>query len=149
VGIWNSMTTMEKSSGIDGFLSPASFWFPEALVESAWHGHAPFAFWLMETLKPRQFVELGTHHGFSYLAFCQAAQRCGLAAKGYAVDTWRGDEHAGFYEMRFTPASESITIRAMAAFPGWSDPRSMRRCPISRTARSTCCISTDGIITRM
>jgi GT2 family glycosyltransferase/glycosyltransferase involved in cell wall biosynthesis len=91
------MTTSENNNGIDGFLSPASFRFPEALVESAWHGHAPFAFWLMETLKPRQFVELGTHHGFAYLTFCQAAERGGWGARGYAVDRWTGDEHAGFY----------------------------------------------------
>ena len=92
------MQTLEETGAVDGLVSSASFWFPEALIESAWHGHAPFAFWLIAALKPRQFVELGTHHGFSYLSFCQAAERNGLDARGYAVDTWRGDEHAGFYD---------------------------------------------------
>jgi O-antigen biosynthesis protein len=92
------MQTLEETGAVDGFVSSASFWFPEALIESAWHEHAPFAFWLIAALKPRQFVELGTHHGFSYLSFCQAAERSGLDASGYAVDTWRGDEHAGFYD---------------------------------------------------
>ena len=91
------MQMTKEIFSVESFLSPASFWFPEALVESAWLQHAPFAFWLMETSRPQLFVELGTHHGFSYLAFCQAAKRVGLGTKGYAVDTWRGDEHAGFY----------------------------------------------------
>jgi hypothetical protein len=92
------MQTLEEAGGVDGFVSPASFWFPEALLESAWHQHAPFAFWLMQVLRPRSFVELGTHHGFSYLCLCQAAERLQLDTRGYAVDTWQGDDHAGFYD---------------------------------------------------
>jgi hypothetical protein len=78
-------------------VSPASFWQPEYVVPSAWHQHAPFAFWLTDALRPGIFVELGAHNGFSYLAFCQAVQRLGGMTKCYAVDTWMGDEHAGFY----------------------------------------------------
>jgi hypothetical protein len=78
-------------------LSPASFWQPDDIVPSAWHQHAPFAFWLTEALRPGIFVELGAHNGFSYLAFCQAVQRLGGRTKCYAIDTWKGDEHAGFY----------------------------------------------------
>ena len=65
---------------------------------SAWYGHVPFAMWLVRALRPRVFVELGTHNGISYTAFCQAVLEAGMVAKGYAVDTWRGDEHAGFYD---------------------------------------------------
>lgn len=67
------------------------------MVDSAWHEHAPFAFWLIEMHRPRTFVELGTHHGFSYCCFCQAIDRLGLETKAFAIDTWSGDEHAGFY----------------------------------------------------
>jgi len=65
---------------------------------SAWIEHAPFAFWLVDSLRPRRFVELGTHYGYSYFAFCQAVQRLATDTATYAVDTWRGDAHAGLYE---------------------------------------------------
>lgn len=64
---------------------------------SAWFEHIPFAFVLVELLQPRVFVELGTHKGDSYLAFCQALKGCGIACKAYAVDTWSGEEHSGRY----------------------------------------------------
>lgn len=79
------------------FFSPASFWTPDYLDISAWFGHSPFAFWLTEALSPKSFVELGTHNGFSYFTFCQAVQRLNLDMSCYAVDTWKGDEHSGFY----------------------------------------------------
>ena len=76
------------------------FWQPDYLEPSAWMEHLPFAFWLMEAQRPRSFVELGSHHGTSYFAFCQAAARLALDVRAFAVDTWKGDEHAGFYDER-------------------------------------------------
>ena len=79
------------------FISRASFWVPEWIVPSGWTEHAPFAFWLMEAFRPRVLVELGTHYGYSYMAFMQAVKRLNIRADCFAVDTWEGDEHAGFY----------------------------------------------------
>lgn len=78
-------------------LSQASFWTPRHIEISAWLEHAPFAFWLIQAQRPQTIVELGVHHGFSYLTFCQAVSRLGLPARCFAIDTWAGDEHAGYY----------------------------------------------------
>ena len=86
------------SEEVSRTISEAAFWIPEHICASAWIEHAPFAFWLVDALRPRRFVELGTHHGYSYFAFCQAAQRLGSDTAAYAIDTWIGDEHAGFYD---------------------------------------------------
>jgi lipopolysaccharide biosynthesis protein len=86
-----------RAAAMGTYLSPASFWMPEFLEQSAWIEHAPFAFWLTDAHRPRSFVELGTHGGFSFFAICQAATALGLDTRCYAIDTWKGDEHTGFY----------------------------------------------------
>jgi glycosyltransferase involved in cell wall biosynthesis/predicted O-methyltransferase YrrM len=73
------------------------FWTPERQAPSAWTEHVPFAFWLVDALRPSTIVELGTHYGVSYSAMCQAVKSLSLPTRCYAVDTWKGDEHAGFY----------------------------------------------------
>lgn len=93
------------ASGADGGLralirpelDPA-FWPAERLgASSAWWQHVPFAHWIVANAEPRLIVELGTHTGVSFAAFCQAVVRSAGEARCYAVDTWRGDEHAGLY----------------------------------------------------
>ncbi|WP_123809389.1 class I SAM-dependent methyltransferase [Kyrpidia tusciae] len=63
-----------------------------------WHGHIPFAFWLVRQLRPKIIVELGVHAGNSYCAFCQAVERLNMSSACFGVDTWQGDEHGGFYD---------------------------------------------------
>jgi hypothetical protein len=81
----------------DGAADPL-FWPPSRLgVESAWYGHVPFAHWLAAAIRPRLVVELGTHNGVSFAAFCEAARRLSLPTRCLAVDMWEGDAHAGYY----------------------------------------------------
>ena len=91
----------EASASANGWLGdlvgPTAFTMPHRLVRSAWLGHIPFAFWLIDAHRPRVLVELGTHNGASYAAFCQAIAELGLASAAYAIDTWQGDPQAGFY----------------------------------------------------
>ncbi|WFU05956.1 class I SAM-dependent methyltransferase (plasmid) [Rhizobium sp. CB3171] len=70
-----------------------------AAESSAWHGHVPFAHWLVAVLKPSCIVDLGTRNGVSYSAFCEEVKQSHLSSHTacYAVDTWEGDEQAGFY----------------------------------------------------
>jgi glycosyltransferase involved in cell wall biosynthesis len=64
---------------------------------SAWNEHVPFAMFLVDLARPRSIVELGTHVGVSYSAFCQAVSELGLQTTCRAVDTWQGDAHSGAY----------------------------------------------------
>lgn len=86
-----------EPSHLGAFLSAASFWEPRYYMDSAWLEHAPFAFWLVSKARPANLVELGAYKGYSYFAFCQAVKASKIACRCHAVDTWQGDDQAGFY----------------------------------------------------
>jgi hypothetical protein len=98
--------------------------WPDRLTDvTSWHSHIPFGLWCVEALRPRVLVELGTHKGDSYCAFCQAIDRLSLPAACYAIDTWKGDDEAGFY-------GEEVLEELQA----YHDPRYAK---FSRLVRST------------
>jgi hypothetical protein len=79
-------------------LDPIIFKKPRTIErESAWIEHIPFAFFTAKSLKPDVFVELGTHYGTSYFAFCEVLKELPHKAKCYAVDHWKGDSQAGYF----------------------------------------------------
>lgn len=105
-------------------LPQSAFRQPEHLSDiDSWHGLIPIAFAVIALHRPRVFVELGTHKGDSYGAFCQAMDDFEESVRAYAVDTWQGDEHAGFYGDEVFE-----TVRQ------WHDPRFGH---FSRLVRST------------
>ncbi len=65
---------------------------------SAWQGHIPFGMFLVQITTPKTLVELGTHAGASYSAFCQAVVQSKIDTKCFAVDTWQGDENTAGFE---------------------------------------------------
>jgi hypothetical protein len=67
------------------------------LESSAWIGHYYFAYDLVSNTKPKIIVELGTHKGNSLFSFAQAIKDFNLDTELHGVDTWVGDEQAGFY----------------------------------------------------
>ena len=62
-----------------------------------WSGHKYFAYDLIRNIEPNLVVELGTLRGTSLFSISQAIKDEKLSANIYAVDTWKGDEHTGYY----------------------------------------------------
>ena len=99
------------------FVSNASLWPPRLVsAQSAWNEHIPFAGWIVEATQPRLLVELGTHTGVSYFAFCESVLRLELDARCYAVDTWLGDEQAGHYDEDVYRAVQELNSRYYESF---------------------------------
>jgi glycosyltransferase involved in cell wall biosynthesis len=77
---------------------PICFSIPQRITDiTSWHEHIPFAMFLVEAVKPKTIVELGTHLGDSYCAFCQAVLQLKLDTRCYSIDTWKGDPQSGLY----------------------------------------------------
>jgi len=87
----------DAPGGFSATVSAASYWMPAHYAVTAWAEHAPFASWLIDAARPRTVLELGTHNGFSFFAMAEAARRLGLPTVLTAVDSWLGDDQAGFY----------------------------------------------------
>ena len=89
-----------EPAGDDAFVREflqATYWPIVDLTPTAWAGHIPFMYALVAAFRPRRFVELGSHHGASFFAFCHAARRTLLETSAVAVDCWEGDSQTGFY----------------------------------------------------
>jgi Methyltransferase domain len=99
-----TMSDNERNCALPGQMSGIELTYPDRLLypihlyPTAWLGHIPFAFWIVQAIRPRVLVELGVHSGNSYCAFLQAVRMLGIDCKCFGIDHWRGEEHAGEYE---------------------------------------------------
>lgn len=73
---------------------------PPLDVPSGWTDLVPALGALMAIIRPRRFVELGTHNGMSYFSACNFSKVLGIHAECIAVDSWVGDEHAGIHDSK-------------------------------------------------
>lgn len=69
-------------------------------ASSAWREHIPFALFLVETLRPRVVVEVGTDEGDSFCAFCQAVDQLQLPTQCYAIVGASSDSRDGIIALR-------------------------------------------------
>ena len=79
---------VDASSSITTLAQGSMFWRPSYLRQSDWLEHIPFAFWLVEALKPSCIVELGAKECASYFAMCQAVNRLHIDACCFAISPW-------------------------------------------------------------
>lgn len=71
---------------------------PRRIIFSTWIDHLAFGYDIVEAVRPKILVELGSHNGLSYFAFCQSIVDHDIDGLTYAVDNWEGEEHAGFHD---------------------------------------------------
>ena len=71
---------------------------PTYMALSTWVDHLPFAYDLVEAIRPAVLVELGVYNGLSFFTFCQAITEHDIDAVAYGIDCWEGDEHTEFYD---------------------------------------------------
>lgn len=111
-------------------LSPASMWWPERIAPTPWLAHAPFVFWLVDTVRPRLIVDWSAQDGASFVSYCQAVRQAGLATRCVAFPaqtaflepaepSFRGlaqhieANYATFAEIRYTKALEARAALAI------------------------------------
>jgi len=71
---------------------------PKRMVFSTWVDHLPFAYDLVEAIRPKLLVELGVYNGLSFFTFCQAMIEHDVDGVAYGVDCWEGDAHTDTYD---------------------------------------------------
>jgi len=103
--------------------------YPECLAApswdraSSWTEHVPFAFALVEMLRPRTVVGLGDPTGVSYCALCQAIDRLGLPSRAHGLvgEPEDFDELKAHHDARYGRFSSLIPGTFEDAFPRFAD----------------------------
>lgn len=83
---------------------------------SPWSGHTNFAYDLVRFMKPKKIVELGTYMGSSFFSFCQGVKDENLPTECFAIDTWQGDLHSGFYNNSIFETVSTVVNQSYSGF---------------------------------
>ena len=98
-----------------GFVTPAMFWVAEWMDASACAEHVPFAFWLVDALRPQTIVELTETPGAFLAAYCQAVARLQLPSRCTAIPARDsgarrgGEDFAAHHDARYAQFSQLAT----------------------------------------
>lgn len=98
-----------------GFVTPSMFWVAEWDEASPRAEHVPFAFWLVDALRPLSVVELSDAPGALLAACCQAVARLQLPTRCFGISA-RGagarraaDEFSAHHDARYGRFSQLVT----------------------------------------
>jgi GT2 family glycosyltransferase len=122
--VWNTQSNIHEDGNNDHFAALIDVRFapffarsPCEKIISNWHGHVPFAFWLMNALRPGIFVALGTHDGVAYTAFCEAVRANLIETKCFAISHQCAHESSEFF---CQTSSQDVTFCHAAHYTAFS-----------------------------
>ena len=105
------------------------YWEPmRAVPPGPWAGHIALAFWLAKVVRPATVVELGTHSGNSFFAFCQAVAALELPGSASRSTPGEGTSTRGGTARRCSRRSSSFNDMHFAGF-STTAPDDIRRRP--------------------
>ena len=112
-GLFDSGNWWSRLGG--GFVTPSMFWVAEWADSSARAEHVPFAFWLVDALRPFGLVELTEQPGVFLAAYCQAVARLQLPTRCHAIalhggGKGNGADFATYHDGRFAQFSQLVTL---------------------------------------
>ncbi len=95
-----------------GFVTPSMFWVAEWMDSSPRAEHIPFAFWLVDALRPFGIVELTETPGAFLAAYCQAVARLQLPTRCYAISARGSEAFAAHHDSRYAQFSQLVALPA-------------------------------------
>jgi hypothetical protein len=95
-----------------GFITPSMFWVPEWADPTPSAEHVPFAFWVVDALRPFAVVELTSRPGAFLAACCQAVDRLQLPTRCHAVAHRVNEAFTAHHDARYAQFSQLINLPA-------------------------------------
>lgn len=100
---------------------PSALIEPVFLAPGAPAGPVPVISWMIEVVRPRLVVELGTLHGTSFLASCQCVRALDLPTSCVGVGAWSGGPDGDVYLSDMLATLRAILAHDYAGFASLLD----------------------------